>query len=335
MFFDGRYLAPWGALVVALAVAGCGGGDSGAGSSGSSSGSSGGSSSGATTGSSAHGTLRLAVVPAAGGSAGSTDLSGKLYGGAYPETAIWTQVAAAGDCTLYAPASPLCTPTCIGGVCAPGNVCLPYPSTITAGTLTITGVGRGTLTARPISGSYAASTTEYPPFAEGAAVTIAAPGDASGAGPFTVTARGIAPLAVTGTSAAIARSGTGYGPLRLAWTAPGNASLGKIVVNVDLSHHGGSKGKITCQGADTGALEIPASLVTDLVNLGIFAYPKVELTRRSTGSTAVGTGTVTLQVESLRALPITIEGVTCTASTECASGSCNLDTSSTTYGLCR
>jgi hypothetical protein len=331
--FGGRKLAPWGALAVALAVAACGGGGTGSGGDWTSS--SGGSSSSGATGASAFGTLRLSVVPPASGSAGSTSLSGKLYDGAYPEATVWTRVASAGDCTLYAPATPLCTPACTTGACVATNLCQPYPTTISAGPLTVTGVGSSPLTARPISGSYAASSTEYPPFTEGATVTVAAPGDASGAASFTVGASGIAPLALKGTSAAIAKASAGYGALALAWTAPGNAALAKIVVNVDLSHHGGSKGKITCEAPDTGSLAIPASLVTSLVNLGIYAYPKVELTRRATGSVTVGTGKVTLQIDSLQALPITIEGLTCAAGSDCTSGSCNLETSSVTYGLCK
>lgn len=332
--FDGRKLAPWGALGVVLAAVACGGGGS------SSAGGGGGGSSGATSssgasGSGVYGTLRLSVVPPAGGSAGSTSLSGKLYDGAYPEATGWTRVASAGDCTLYTPAIPLCSPSCTSGACVATNTCQPYPTTILAGNLTITGVGSSPLTARPISGSYAASTTDYPPFAEGATVTVTAPGDASGAASFTLTAKGIAPLAVTGASAGIAKSGGGYGGLRLAWTAPGTATLARILVSVDLSHHGGSKGKITCDAPDTGSLEVPAALVTSLVNLGVFAYPKVDIARRSTGTARVGAGQVTLNVDSPLALPITIEGVTCTASSQCASGSCNLETSSVTYGLCK
>lgn len=326
MAFEASRFARWMALATFVAAAGCGGGSGG----GSSGGTGGSSSGGGTAGS--YGMVTVSVVPPAGTNAGYTALAGKIYDGAYPETVSWTQTAAGGGCVLYTPATPLCTPACgTGYACVATNTCQAYPSTLSAGALTVTGVGSSALTVNPISGSYSTTTAEYPPFAEGATVRVAAAGATSGSDAFTVTAKGVAPLATTG-SAAIAKDGAGYGPLALAWTA-GDSSVATIVVKVDLSHHGGSKGKIECAAADTGSLTIPASLVTSLVGLGVYAAPKVDVTRRATGSVTVGTGSVKLQIDSLKSLPVTIEGVTCGADAECASNSCDL-TSSLRYGLC-
>jgi hypothetical protein len=76
--------------------------------------------------------------------------------------------------------------------------------------------------------------------------------------------------------------------ISLKWTAPGaaNAANSTIFVMVDISHHGGSKGKIECEGPDNGALEIPAALVDKLKALGVSGFPKIEVSRRAVGTSA-------------------------------------------------
>ena len=73
-------------------------------------------------------------------------------------------------------------------------------------------------------------------------------------------------------------------PLTLTWTAKGASADSTIHVHLDISHHGGTKGQIECDTADSGSLTIGASLVTQLVNLGVAGFPTVRLTRSSVGS---------------------------------------------------
>ena len=52
-----------------------------------------------------------------------------------------------------------------------------------------------------------------------------------------------------------------------------------IHVKLDISHHGGSKGKSSATRRH-GSLEITASFVAKLLALGVAGYPTVSLTRR-------------------------------------------------------
>lgn len=315
-----------GAVVAALLSTACGGGSSGAGSSG------GGGTSGAAAPS---GTFTIAVTPPrAQGPAGYTALAGKVFDGPYPEATRWTTLATAGGCTLQKPVVPSCVTSCEAGVCVADGTCQAYPTGKSVGPLTIAGLGPTSFTVTPVAASYSlpgAVELPYPPFAEGAAVTLAAAGlDEVPA--FTVASKGIAPLTLASDTFAIAKGATAgaFAALTLGWTPPAQAGVGRIHVLVDISHHGGIKGKIECDVADTGSLTIPADLVTRLVALGVAQYPAVELTRRARGTTAVSGGTVALNVDSTVAAAITIEGVTCTAPADCGSGSCD-----TSLGLCR
>jgi hypothetical protein len=86
--------------------------------------------------------------------------------------------------------------------------------------------------------------------------------------------------------------------VNLAWTPPGRAGISRIQIALEISHHGGYKGEIDCDVADTGAFAIPEPLVTALVNLGRAGYPSVKVTRVAT-ATAPTQPNVHLIVSSL------------------------------------
>lgn len=281
----------------------------------------------------ATGTFTISVVPPSDLGAGHTVLAGRVYDGALPETTQWTQLSALGGCKLLKPKVPFCSASCGADACVADGTCQRYPTARSVGGLTISGLGSSAFDVAPISAAYSLPGTvslPYPPFAEGAAVTLAAAGDHLPA--FTLASRGIAPLALSAGSYAIVKTSAAaatYEPLVIGWTAAAQPSLATVHVTVDVSHHGGIKGKVVCEAEDVGSLTIPGDLVTRLVGLGVAAYPKVEATRRATGSAAVGGGTVTLNVESTVAAPLRIEGYTCTTGGECPSGSCD-----TNLGFC-
>jgi hypothetical protein len=95
-------------------------------------------------------------------------------------------------------------------------------------------------------------------------------------------------------------------------------------VLVDLSHHGGTKGKLECELPDTGSGELPTELVTQLIELGVAGYPKITLTRTATSSVAIAPGLVKLEVLSAVTHEVVVSGFTsCSADTEeqdCAAG---------------
>jgi hypothetical protein len=57
-------------------------------------------------------------------------------------------------------------------------------------------------------------------------------------------------------------------PLPVRWQASGRPELARVEIDVEISHHGGFKGRITCDAADSGSLDVPATLVTKLIDLG-------------------------------------------------------------------
>jgi Cys-rich repeat protein len=73
-------------------------------------------------------------------------------------------------------------------------------------------------------------------------------------------------------------------PMPLTWNAPTMPDLARVQIRLDISHHGGKKGEIDCDAPDNGAFEIPASLVTDLVDLGLAGFPTVQVAREIASS---------------------------------------------------
>ena len=252
---------------------------------------------------------------------GYTSILGKVFDGASPEATVWTVAGSSGDCRLEKPTVPFCSTPCGGSaVCVATDTCTPYPTAKEVGKVTVSGVrtasGGTSFTMTPLASSYqppaAAGTLPYPAFAESGQVTFKAAGSDFTAA-FTLRARGVAPLVLGAASYPLVKGQ----PLALTWTAP--AATGQTVrVALDISHHGGSKGRILCDTADDGSLTVAAELVSQLLDLGIAGFPTVIVTRSATGSTNVATGHVELAILSIVERPVTIAGLrSCTEDEEC------------------
>jgi hypothetical protein len=256
-------------------------------------------------------------VVASSASSGTTNVFGKVYDGSTPEALIWTQTRESGGCKLSVPKVPFCDPSCGSAICVADDKCQPFPAAKTAGAVRVTGLttssGPQEVTLTEVSKAYqlpGSVTLAYPPFAEGTPVRFAAAGGDYTA--FALEAKGIKPLTITSQSMTV-ESGK---PLTVTWSgAPSQAS---IFVKLDLSHHGGSKGKIECDVADTGTIEIAAPLITELVGLGVAGFPTVVVARRSIGSAQISAGRVDLVVTSDIEAPVNIPGViSCTDKQDC------------------
>jgi hypothetical protein len=161
----------------------------------------------------------------------------------------------------------------------------------------------------------------YPPTDPGAAVHLSAAGGDYAA--FEIETRGIAPLeGFAGDALPLERDK----PLELKWTASPDAQIEAVL---EIAHHGGAKGKVICEAEDTGSLTIPATLVTQLIGLGVAGFPDVTLTRKSAGSTRIAPGRVEFVLFASSNRPIAIAGLTsCMSDTECPSGQiCDQDKS--------
>lgn len=268
------------------------------------------------------GSFQVKLTPASDLGAATTSIVGRVYDGVTPITTIWEKPQQDGDCTLTTPRVPFCTTPCGGSAaCVDDDVCLDYPMAHSAGKVTMNGL-KSTSGATPVelllvSNTYQAPPSvplAFPPFAESDAITLAAAGDYFPA--FDLSSKGIAPLALGAGELAL-KSGQA---LNLTWTK-GTESSAKIHVKLDISHHGGSKGQIECDTADSGSLAIGASLLTKLLSLGVAGFPTVIVTRHTLGSTVIPAGRVELEISSSVEQAVTIEGLnSCTDAEDCPDG---------------
>jgi len=281
-------------------------------------------------GTAALGGFVVSLVPAVLNAAGTetapahTSVLGKVYDGPLPATTVWTVIEDAGGCQLSTPAVPSCSPGCGGGAaCVEGGRCVAYPVAQSLGRVHVVGLGVAAFDMDAISGSYqpaASVMLPFPPFQEGDVVRMTAPGGALG--PISIDSRGITPLVFDQIAAPVVGQ-----PLELTWTPPDRPELGRIELKLDISHHGGAKGKIECNVADTGSFEIPQAQITRLIGLGVAGYPTIVLARVATGKAALPAGVVTLRVLSTVERAVQIDGLrSCTADNQCPSGmTCQTD----------
>jgi hypothetical protein len=261
-----------------------------------------------------------------------TDISGKIYDG--PTTSlsavtIWEQVAGDGDCKLLKPRVPFCSDGCgSSAACVEDGVCQSYPTVQTVGTVTLKGLktssGATEFSIEPINKTYVtAETFEYPPCSEGDEISFSASGS-SFTPAFSISAKGIIPLMVHNDSILI---GDGQA-LNLTWSPSGQSGISKIIVKLDISHHGGIKGMIECDNEDTGLLVLSASLLGKLIELGVAGFPTIVITRSAVGSKTISAGRVDLVVSSAVTKAVKISGYTsCNKNEDCPSEkpSCNQD----------
>jgi hypothetical protein len=249
-----------------------------------------------------------------------TAVAGRVADGPRPNTVIMKVVEEAGGCRLRTPRVPFCNTACGSeSVCGDDDKCLPYPKAQNLGLVRVKGLGAGEFSMEPINGNYQPSASVMlpnPPCPEGAPIELQTAGGAYPS--FTLKAKGITALAVAGSGAIPLTSDQ---PLKLQWTAPGDASFSRVLVRVDISHHGGLKGEIECDVPDTGTLEIPGTMVGKLIALGTAGFPTVYLTRASTGYAVIQPGRVTLEVSSSVERPLEIDGiVSCNDTVDCPAG---------------
>jgi hypothetical protein len=269
------------------------------------------------------GGFTVQVVLPEGDTAASTRVQGGVSDGPAVEDVIWELSEEQGGCQLFEPRVPFCDPQCENSICVEDDQCAAEPVRQSVGTVTVQGL-------RSTSGSTefsmeaigtnpnytTAETFEYPPFAEGDPVVLSTEG--GDYAPFQIESQGIAPLEVLADGDIPMESGQ---PLVLSWTPPTQAGVSTMRIDVDISHHGGQKGKIVCEVEDTGSLEVAEPLVTGLIALGYSGYPDVSFERRAVGSVEIEHGYVELLVVCRDKRYLAIPGLTsCEVDEDCPAG---------------
>ena len=251
--------------------------------------------------------------PGGPGDVGFTMVSAGVYDGV-DRFNQWITAADAAPCRLLD--RPTCAPACVEPMfCATGSRCLGTPTLTDVGTtISVQGLAVPLELTRLGGGLYSQSIADpFPPAVPDMSITAATSG--GDYPPFSLEARMVEPLAFDGVDLSI-----GHGrSLELTWTPPTRPGAAHIVAMVVLQPSVGGP-IIECTFPDTGAASIPASLLDQLLDLGINGYPSVRLIRRTVTSTSIAPGCVELDVNAAVRRGLSVDGVTlCGGSGECPS----------------
>jgi hypothetical protein len=256
---------------------------------------------------------------------------GQVNDGPTPPNVLWTTTKTEGDCHLEEPSQPFCEEGCDGGVCVADGKCTAYPTLHSVGEVSLKGVhligGATELTLKDFAKSYqapAGTNLAYPPFTADDMVELHATGGDYMA--FDLSAPGVDPIDLASPSFDLDPSK----PFELTWNAGKDPKAAKVHVKLDISHHGGAKGLIECQTDDTGKLTIPATLISDLIGLGVAGFPTVLVTRKSVDTAKIAPGIVQLELSAQTEHYVTTPGViSCTTKEDCPEGKTCRTTDST------
>jgi hypothetical protein len=254
---------------------------------------------------------------------GFTSFSGVIRNAEVPETIVWTKALEGAGCVLYTPKIPFCSACTSSQFCVGDEQCVDPPVALNLGAIRVSGVtmrdGSSGFSVEPAAPKFnymAPSAIEYPPAAAGTQVSLS--GDGGDYPAISLTASAVAPLELLGDDPTPMKTGQ---VLPVRWTASSAASDTRIAILVNISHHGGARGRIVCDVDDNGSLDIPASLVSRLLELGYSGFPTVEVSRKSSTSEDIGGGSLRLDVVSSATRNLAIDGqISCRSNDECRDG---------------
>lgn len=284
----------------------------------------------ANNGKSVWGDVSIQMVPKTESAEAHNLISGNFYDRA-PIDELYAVKLNAGDCELLTPVEVFCEETCTAKQsCSASGTCEDKPVALNAGVLTVAGVsltdGGNEFTMKSVGTVYQpvpSVALDYPPCIAGKDVKLSG---TLGGSAVEVSTKCNEPLALIGTDPLPFEKDT---PFNLEWTAPKTDVQSRISVKIDISHHGGTKGIIRCETADTGSLSIDGSLVSGLIELRSTGFPYVQVTRTASGSVDVGDGQVSLNIYSYQTQQLLVPGiVSCNVPTDCPTDkpACNLTT---------
>jgi hypothetical protein len=250
---------------------------------------------------------------------GYSTVGGAVADGVVP-IAVLTEAAREGECVLLRRENPFCDPACDAGeTCDFDGTCVPYPTNQDLGVVTLDGLAEP-LALSPVApgNTYFDTTLPHPVVAPDAAVALSAEGGPFG--PFDLHGVGPEPLVVTTLDWVI-----GAGPLALAWDAPVGLGRSRVQLRLTVDQHGLTPLTLVCDLSDTGAAEVPESLMNELLISGVSGYPNGLLSRQTIDSTPVGAGCADLAVRYDVLPTVSVEGHTpCDGHDDCPFGQhCN------------
>ena len=227
-----------------------------------------------------------------------------------------------GDCRLRKVTYPFCDPLCQPGMtCDHDGTCVPYPLGQDAGVITVEGLlGEVVMEPKPPGNQYFNTSLPNPAFAPDSPIRLTStPGYA---GELTLYGVGHEPISQQ-TAQWVVEDDV---PVALTWPAAPEGARTEVHVSLNIDQHGTSPVTVLCDFADSGAGEIPASVINELFAFGVSGFPNARLVRRTVDSQETSVGCVELETRSLFVPEIEVAGHTpCFSQADCPPGeTCNL-----------
>lgn len=248
-------------------------------------------------------------------------VDGKVANGVDPNT-VQEVVKTEGGCTLLRTEYPSCDPLCDPGfTCAKDLGCVPYPLQQDVGTVTITGLEKlVVMEPKPPSNSYFDTQLPQPAFQPGVALHLTS--TAGWAGELELFAVGSAPIEIVNPAWVVVEGE----PLAFTWDPPPEGARTVVEVRVTLDQHGNTPVSLICDLPDTGAAQIPAPLIAELLSYGISGYPNARVSRRTVDSVSIPQGCIDFVAGAPRSPTVTVSGhYPCSKPDDCPPGlTCNL-----------
>jgi hypothetical protein len=231
--------------------------------------------------------------------------------------ALTTELARDGACRLVSPQRFNCDPPCDTATqqCSIGDACVPPPQRIDLGTISVTGLSApASMTPSALKNYSLVPPVPHPGYEPGASITLTTAGGELD--PITLQGWGVSLFELS----EVPRVDPGMATA-LRWMAPADPGPAQVTVRLEINLHGSNKGSIECDFPDTGAAEIPATLIDGLIARGVTGFPTITVTRRSASSTQIEPGCVEFLVYSELATPVEVAGLTsCNEGTPCPDG---------------
>jgi len=208
-------------------------------------------------------------------------------------------------CELVKRSYPFCDPACESGqVCTVDGTCVSEPKSLNLGTVSITGLA-APVSMEPVQPGNRYFDTSLPMVGFDAGAKVRLRTSKADLAALDMNAVGVVPLELLDSTFVVERDK----PLLVRWKKASEGK-GEIRVTVNVDQHGSSPVTLECVAADVGSHEIPAKLVSALLDAGVTGFPTGHVFRESYDSTEVKKGCVDFAVASHRLAKISVVGHT-------------------------
>lgn len=250
-------------------------------------------------------------------------VSGAIADGVVPIT-ILEVIGTDGECEVKRRNNPFCDPACVSGdTCDFDGNCITYPSNQDLGDVSIIGLAESVTMEAVVPGNtYFNTSLPHPAFTSGELIELQMPGGTYG--PVDLFGVGVETLNAKDSGWTV-ESGN---DLIVSWNAPTSKVVrSEVTMRINIDQHGTSPSTIYCTFEDDGEGVVPASIIQQLVEVGVSGFPSGQLNRRTADSTTIGDGCMDFEVSSRREVDVDVVGYTpCISTLDCPEGEeCNLE----------